>query len=180
MITRTVFSGFGGQGVLLMGYVLSHGAMAKGLNVTYFPSYGAEMRGGTANCTVTLSDKKVASPVASNPDILVAMNFPSLEKFGSTVIDQGLVFLNSSLIEEIPTRTDVELVRVPILELAKEVGSERTANMVMIGVVCAKAGLLTAEETVTGMRAALKGREKLFKINEKGIERGFAFAANGK
>ena len=180
MITRTVFSGFGGQGVLLMGYVLSHGAMAKGLNVTYFPSYGAEMRGGTANCTVTLSDKKVASPVASNPDILVAMNFPSLEKFGSTVIDQGLVFLNSSLIEEIPTRTDVELVRVPILELAKEVGSERTANMVMIGVVCAKAGLLTLEETITGMRAALKGREKLFKINEKGIERGFAFAANGK
>jgi 2-oxoglutarate ferredoxin oxidoreductase subunit gamma len=180
MITRTIFSGFGGQGVLLMGYVLSHGAMAKGLNVTYFPSYGAEMRGGTANCTVTLSDKKVASPVASNPDILVAMNFPSLEKFGSTVIDQGLVFLNSSLIEEISTRTDVELVQVPALELAKEVGSERTANMVMIGVVCAKAGLLTAEETITGMRAALKGREKLFKINEKGIERGFAFAANGK
>jgi 2-oxoglutarate ferredoxin oxidoreductase subunit gamma len=167
MITRTIFSGFGGQGVLLMGYVLSHG-------------YGAEMRGGTANCTVTLSDKKVASPVASNPDILVAMNFPSLEKFGSTVIDQGLVFLNSSLIEEISTRTDVELVQVPALELAKEVGSERTANMVMIGVVCAKAGLLTAEETITGMRAALKGREKLFKINEKGIERGFAFAANGK
>ena len=180
MITRTIFSGFGGQGVLLMGYVLSHGAMAKGLNVTYFPSYGAEMRGGTANCTVTLSDKKVASPVASNPDILVAMNFPSLEKFGSTVIDQGQVFLNSSLIEEISTRTDVELVRVPALELAKEVGSERTANMVMIGVVCAKAGLLTLEETITGMRAALKGREKLFKINEKGIERGFAFAANGK
>jgi 2-oxoglutarate ferredoxin oxidoreductase subunit gamma len=180
MITRTIFSGFGGQGVLLMGYVLSHGAMAKGLNVTYFPSYGAEMRGGTANCTVTLSDKKVASPVASNPDILVAMNFPSLEKFGSTVIDQGLVFLNSSLVEEISTRTDVELVRVPALELAKEVGSERTANMVMIGVVCAKAGLLTLEETMTGMRAALKGREKLFKINEKGIERGFAFAANGK
>jgi 2-oxoglutarate ferredoxin oxidoreductase subunit gamma len=147
MITRTIFSGFGGQGVLLMGYVLSHGAMAKGLN---------------------------------DPDILVAMNFPSLEKFGSTVIDQGLVFLNSSLIEEISTRTDVELVQVPALELAKEVGSERTANMVMIGVVCAKAGLLTAEETITGMRAALKGREKLFKINEKGIERGFAFAANGK
>ncbi|NIO11240.1 MAG: 2-oxoacid:ferredoxin oxidoreductase subunit gamma [Deltaproteobacteria bacterium] len=180
MITRTIFSGFGGQGVLLMGYVLSHGAMAKGLNVTYFPSYGAEMRGGTANCTVTLSDKKIASPVASNPDILVAMNFPSLEKFGSTVTEQGLVFLNSSLIEEIPSREDVELVRVPALELAKEVGSERTTNMVMIGVVCAKAGLLTMEETITGMRAALKGREKLFKINEKGIERGFAFAANGK
>jgi 2-oxoglutarate ferredoxin oxidoreductase subunit gamma len=74
----------------------------------------------------------------------------------------------------------VEWIQVPTLELAKEVGSERTANMVMIGVVCAKAGLLTMEETITGMRAALKGREKLFKINEKGIERGFAFAANGK
>jgi 2-oxoglutarate ferredoxin oxidoreductase subunit gamma len=180
MITRTIFSGFGGQGVLLMGYVLSHGAMSKGLNVTYFPSYGAEMRGGTANCTVTLSDKKVASPVASNPDVLVAMNFPSLEKFGSTVVENGLVFLNASLTEENPPRTDVEVVRVPALELAQEVGSERTANMVMIGVVCAKAELLTLEETIKGMRAALKGREKLFKINQKGIERGFAFAAHGK
>jgi len=92
MITRTIFAGFGGQGVLLMGYVLSHGAMHKGLDVTYFPSYGAEMRGGTANCTVTLSDKKIASPVASNPDILVAMNFPSLEKFESTVVEGGTVF----------------------------------------------------------------------------------------
>ena len=180
MITRTIFSGFGGQGVLLMGYVLSHGAMAKGLNVTYFPSYGAEMRGGTANCTVTLSDKKVASPVASNPDVLVAMNFPSLEKFLPTVVEKGLVFLNASLIEEPPSRTDVECVQVPTLQLAKEVGSERTANMVMIGVVCAKAQLLTLEETIAGMRAALKGREKLFKINEKAIERGFAFVANGK
>ncbi|MFH1082465.1 MAG: 2-oxoacid:acceptor oxidoreductase family protein, partial [Pseudomonadota bacterium] len=97
MITRTTFSGFGGQGVLLMGYVLSHGAMHKGLNVTYFPSYGAEMRGGTANCTVTLSDKKIASPVASNPDILVAMNFPSLAKFEASVVEGGTVFLNASL-----------------------------------------------------------------------------------
>ncbi len=180
MITRTIFSGFGGQGVLLMGYVLSHGAMAKGLNVTYFPSYGAEMRGGTANCTVTVSDKKIASPVASNPDVLVAMNFPSLEKFLPTVVEKGLVFLNTSLIEELPSRTDVELVQVPTLQLAREVGSPRTANMVMIGVVCARAQLLTLEETIIGMRAALKGREKLFKINEKGIERGFAFAANAR
>lgn len=180
MITRTVFSGFGGQGVLLMGYVLSHGAMAKGLSVTFFPSYGAEMRGGTANCTVTLSDKKIASPVASNPDVLVAMNSPSLDKFVPTMTEQGLVFLNASLIEEVPPRTDVEWVRVPALELAKEVGSERATNMVMIGVVCAKAELLTLEETIIGMRAALKGRDKFFSMNEKGIERGFTFAVNGK
>jgi len=180
MITRTIFSGFGGQGVLLMGYVLSHGAMHKGLNVTYFPSYGAEMRGGTANCTVTLSDKKIASPVASNPDVLVAMNFPSLEKFESTVIEQGLVLINASLIEENPARTDIEVVRVPAVELAREIGSERSANMIMMGAICAKTQMLTLEETVRGMEAALKGREKFFKLNQDGIERGFAFVADGK
>jgi len=180
MITRTVFSGFGGQGVLLMGYILSHGAMLKGLNVTYFPAYGAEMRGGTANCTVTVSDKKIASPVASNPDILVAMNVPSLDKFGPAVVENGFVFLNSSLVSETPNREDVEVIKVPTLELAQEVGSERVANMVMIGAVCAKTGLLTQEETIKGMKAALKGKEKFFDLNQKGIERGFAFISDGR
>jgi 2-oxoglutarate ferredoxin oxidoreductase subunit gamma len=180
MITRTTFAGFGGQGVLLMGYILSHGAMLKGLNVTYFPSYGAEMRGGTANCTVTLSDRKIASPVASNPDILVVMNFPSLEKFEPMVIKNGLIFINASLIEESPSRSDVYVLRVPTLELAREVGSDRTLNMVMIGALAAKTGLLTLEETVHGMHAALKGKEKMFALNEKGIVRGFEFIKNGK
>jgi 2-oxoglutarate ferredoxin oxidoreductase subunit gamma len=180
MITRTLFAGFGGQGVLLMGYVLSHGAMLKGLNVTYFPAYGAEMRGGTANCTVTLSEEKIASPVASNAEILVAMNSPSLEKFEPMVINKGMVFTNSSLIKDNPSRTDTAVIKVPIVELAREVGSDRTANMIMIGAVCAKANLLTLEETFKGMQAALKGKEKFFELNKKGIERGFAFAANGK
>ncbi|MFO7459221.1 MAG: 2-oxoacid:acceptor oxidoreductase family protein [Desulfatiglandales bacterium] len=175
MIKRTIFAGFGGQGVLLMGYVLSHGAMHKGLNVTYFPSYGAEMRGGTANCTVTLSDRKIASPVASNPDILVAMNYPSLEKFESTVAENGLIFLNSSLIKEAPSRSDVQALRVPTLELAREAGSDRAVNMVMIGAVCARSGLLEIEDAVKGMEAALRGKEKFFPLNRKGIERGFAF-----
>ncbi len=180
MINRTIFSGFGGQGVLIMGYVLCHGAMHKGLNVTYFPSYGAEMRGGTANCTVTLSDKKIASPVASNPDVLVAMNFPSLEKFESTMVKGGTVFLNASLFDEKPSRNDVEILQVPIVELAREVGSERGGNMIMIGAVCAQTGLLSLEETLKGMQAALKGKEKFFELNRKGIERGFAFVADGK
>ena len=179
MIYRTIFSGFGGQGVLIMGYVLCHGAMHKGLNVTYFPSYGAEMRGGTANCTVTLSDKKIASPVASNPDVLVAMNFPSLEKFESTMVKGGTVFLNASLFKEKPSRNDVEILQVPIVELAREVGSERGGNMIMIGAVCAKTGLLSLEETLKGMQAALKGKEKFFELNQKSIERGFSFVANG-
>jgi 2-oxoglutarate ferredoxin oxidoreductase subunit gamma len=180
MISRTTFAGFGGQGVLLMGYILSHGAMLKGLNVTYFPSYGAEMRGGTANCTVTLSDRKIASPVVSNPDILVAMNYPSLEKFEPTVIQNGLILLNSSLMEGKGTRTDVEVVQVPTLELAREAGSDRAINMVMIGALCARKGLLSREEAFHGMRAALKGKDKFFPLNQKGIERGFSFILNGK
>lgn len=180
MITRTVFAGFGGQGVLLMGYVLSNGAMLKGLNVTYFPSYGAEMRGGTANCTVTVADKEIASPVASNPDILVAMNYPSLEKFEPTLVENGVVLLNASLINKPPARKDLDVLMVPTVELAKEAGSERASNMVMIGAMCAKTGLLTAEETSKGMEAALKGKDKFFPLNRAGIERGFAFVKDGK
>jgi 2-oxoglutarate ferredoxin oxidoreductase subunit gamma len=180
MIVRTVFAGFGGQGVLLMGYLLSNGAMLKGLNVTYFPSYGAEMRGGTANCTVTVSDQDIASPVASNPDILVAMNYPSLEKFEPTLVPNGVVLLNASLISQSPSRTDLEVLRVPIVDLAKEVGSDRAANMVMAGAMSAKTGLLTVDEAVKGMEASLKGKEKFFELNRKGIERGYAFVKEGK
>jgi 2-oxoglutarate ferredoxin oxidoreductase subunit gamma len=180
MITRTTFAGFGGQGVLVMGYVLSHGAMLKGLNVTYFPSYGAEMRGGTANCTVTLSDTKIASPVASQPDILVAMNGPSLKKFENRVVKKGLMILNASLIEKNPSRTDVTLLKVPTAKLSREVGSERAANMIMIGAFSAKTGLLSREETINGMQAAMKGKERFFDLNRKAIERGFAFVNNGK
>lgn len=180
MITRTIFAGFGGQGVLLMGYVLSHGALIKGLNVTYLPAYGTEMRGGTANCTVTVADEEIASPVASQPDILVAMNQPSLERFESMVKPNGLILTNGSLFKETPSRKDIEAVRVPIIELAKEVGSDRAANMVMVGAVMGKSGLLTVDETVKGMEAALKGKEKFFPLNKAGIERGVAFITDGK
>jgi 2-oxoglutarate ferredoxin oxidoreductase subunit gamma len=179
MTTATMFAGFGGQGVLLMGYVLSHGAMLKGLNVTYFPAYGTEMRGGTANCTVIVSDKKIASPVTSKPDILVAMNYPSLVKFEPTVKQGGLVFINSSLIDEKPEREDIIPVPVPIGALAGELGSDRQANMIMIGAIMAKTGLLSLEETQLGMEAALKGKEKLFKHNMAAINRGAKYIKTG-
>lgn len=171
------FAGFGGQGVLLMGYVLSHGAMNKGLEVTYFPSYGAEMRGGTANCTVTAADQPIASPVTGSPDILVAMNGPSLDKFEGSVKENGLIVVNRSLIKWGPKRTDVEVLSVPLVDLAVEVGSDRSANMIMIGAVCAKTGLLSRDETVVGMQKALKGKDKFFAMNQQGIEKGFSFVA---
>ncbi|MEW5726047.1 MAG: 2-oxoacid:acceptor oxidoreductase family protein [Thermodesulfobacteriota bacterium] len=180
MTVRTIFAGFGGQGVLLMGYVLAHGAMHKGLNLTYLPAYGAEMRGGTANCTVTISEEEIASPVASEPDVVVAMNYPSLVKFEPLLRPGGLVLLNSSLIPQNPTRTDVETIRVPTVELAREVGSDRAANMVMVGAFITVTGLLTPEEAIHGMEQALKGKEKFFPLNRAGIERGAAFIRNGK
>ncbi len=179
MTTATMFAGFGGQGVLLMGYVLSHGAMLKGLNVTYFPAYGPEMRGGTANCTVIVSDKKIASPVTSAPDILVAMNYPSLVKFEPTVKKGGLVFINSSLIDEKPEREDIKPVPIPAGALAAEVGSDRQANMIMIGAIMAKTGLLSLEETQREMEAALKGKQKLFKDNMAAINRGATYIQIG-
>jgi 2-oxoglutarate ferredoxin oxidoreductase subunit gamma len=118
--------------------------------------------------------------VASSPDILVAMNYPSLEKFEQTVAKGGLILLNTSLITEKVTRKDVEVINVPTLDLAREAGSDRAINMVMIGALCAKSGLLPLEDTVKGMEAALKGKEKFFPLNRKGIERGFDFINQGK
>ena len=180
MTERTVIAGSGGQGAILAGKVLAQAAMLDGREVTFFPSYGTEVRGGTANCSVTVSDKKIASPVASNPDVLVAMNSPSLDKFEPTIAKGGLIFLNASLMPETPSRTDVNFLQVPTVELAKEVGNARGGNMVMIGAVCAKTGLLSLEETIKGMQAAMKGKDKFFEANQKAIERGFAFAADGK
>jgi 2-oxoglutarate ferredoxin oxidoreductase subunit gamma len=110
----------------------------------------------------------------------VAMNYPSLEKFESAVAEKGLIFLNTSLINETPARSDVEVIRVPTLDLAREAGSDRAVNMVMIGAVCAKSGLLAIEDVIQGMEAALKGKEKFFPLNRKGIERGFAFIAENQ
>jgi 2-oxoglutarate ferredoxin oxidoreductase subunit gamma len=176
MTTATIFAGFGGQGVLLMGYVLAQGAMHKGVNVTYFPAYGAEMRGGTANCTVTVSERPIASPVASRPDFLVAMNNPSLSKFESRIKPGGIIFLDESLVSEEVQRKDVTVVRVPLKDLAREIGADRQANMVMIGVFTSKTGLLTVQETQLGMEAALRGKEKFFPANRAAIERGAQYS----
>ena len=176
MIRSTIFAGHGGQGVMLMGYVLSHAAMAKGLNVTYIPAYGPEMRGGTANCTVMVSDQKIDSPVTDEPDLVVAMNPPSLEKFCPMLIKGGVALLNSSLIKEPPARQDIDTLMVPSLELAREAGSERGANMVVIGAFAACSGLLSLDETIVGMKRALKGKDKFFPLNEKALALGFSLA----
>jgi 2-oxoglutarate ferredoxin oxidoreductase subunit gamma len=173
MLIKTVFAGFGGQGVLSMGLNLAQAAMLEGKNVTYLPSYGAEVRGGTANCTVAVSDEEIASPVASSPDFIVAMNQPSLVRFQNQIQSGGVLFINSSLIEaEIP-RGDIEIVRVPANSIAEELGSPKSANMVMLGAFTKKSNLVSVSSVIEELKSTLKKKQKLIAINQKALMAGY-------
>jgi 2-oxoglutarate ferredoxin oxidoreductase subunit gamma len=133
MIERVRLAGFGGQGIMFLGKVLAHAGMLGDKHVTWIPSYGPEMRGGTANCSVIISDVEIGEPVASRPDILVAMNEVSLLKFLPAVRSGGVVFVNSSLISNVPVRDDITVVNVAINDLARSAGVPGAINMVMLG-----------------------------------------------
>jgi 2-oxoglutarate ferredoxin oxidoreductase subunit gamma len=145
MIIKTVFSGFGGQGVIMMGYLLAMAGMYEQKNVTCLPSYGAEVRGGTANCTVVVSDEEIASPVASEPEFAVLMNNPSLFRFQNQVQSGGAIFLNSSMIESRPIRGDVDVYEIPANGLARELKEDKVTNMIMLGAFIRKTGLVSLE-----------------------------------
>jgi 2-oxoglutarate ferredoxin oxidoreductase subunit gamma len=173
MLIKTVFAGFGGQGVLSMGLNLAQAAMLEGKNVTYLPSYGAEVRGGTANCTVAVSDEEIASPVASSPDFIIAMNQPSLVRFQNQIQSGGVLFINSSLIEaEIP-RGDIEIVRVPANSIAEELGSPKSANMVMLGAFTKKSNLVSVSSVIEELKSTLKKKQKLIAVNQKALMIGY-------
>jgi len=133
MTSKLRLAGFGGQGVMFMGKVLAHAGMLAGRQVTWIPSYGPEMRGGTANCSVIISDEEIGEPVAVHPQILVALNEPSLRKFLDALRPGGVVFINSSLIRGGAVRTDVTIVNVAVNEIARAVGQPNAINMVMLG-----------------------------------------------
>ena len=173
MLVKTLISGFGGQGVISMGLSLAQAAMAEGKYVTYLPSYGAEVRGGTANCTVAVSDEEIASPIASSPDFVIAMNRPSLAKFQNQIKHGGVLFLNSSLIQTDTSRDDIEVVRVAADAIAKELGSAKSANMVMLGAFIRKSGIVSLEGIIEGLKIGLKNKSKLIAINEKAITAGY-------
>jgi 2-oxoglutarate ferredoxin oxidoreductase subunit gamma len=180
MHIKALFAGFGGQGVLSMGNVLAYAAMLEDKHVTYFPSYGAEVRGGTANCTVAIGDEEIASPIASEPEILVAMNGPSLRTFLGRMSAGGLLLLNSSLISERPAREDVEVVGVPAVELAEESGSGRSANMVMLGALVELYGLVAPESVHAAFARLFGAKKSVVAPNARAFDRGRAFAAESK
>jgi 2-oxoglutarate ferredoxin oxidoreductase subunit gamma len=173
MLIKAIFAGFGGQGVLSMGLNLAQAAMLEGKDVTYLPSYGAEVRGGTANCTVAVSDEEIASPVASSPDFVVAMNRPSLVRFQNQLQSGGLLFVNSSLIEAEVSRGDIDVVNVPANDIAEELGSPRSANMVMLGAFTKKSNLVSIDSVIEGLKTSLKGKQKLMAVNRKALMAGY-------
>lgn len=175
MLIKTIFAGFGGQGVLSMGLNLAQAAMLEDRHVTYLPAYGAEVRGGTANCTVSVSDEEIASPVASAPAFVVAMNQPSMVRFQNKIQSGGVFFLNSSLIKEQISRGDMEIVNVPANSLAEEMGNVRSANMIMLGAFIKKSNIVHLDSVINGLDFALKGNKKLITINKEALTRGFEF-----
>ncbi len=180
MIVKTFLAGFGGQGVLSLGYTIVYAGMLEDKHVTYFPSYGAEVRGGTANCTVAVGDEEIASPIASEPEYVVALNTPSLLKYGPTAAAGGIIFINSSLIDEPPKRKDVEVVAIPANELAAQVANERSMNMVMLGAVSAKTGLVTPKAVKAALGKIYEQKTKIRDLNLKAFDRGFKYVDKGE
>ena len=173
MTFKTVFAGFGGQGVLMMGYLLALTSMRQGKHVTYLPAYGAEVRGGTANCTVVVSDEEIASPVASSPDCAVVMNNPSLLKFANVVRTGGTILVNSSLVQTPVNRTDVKVIQVPASDLAHSLGEDRSANVVMMGAFVQATGILNLEAFKEALADTNLGKKpKVLELNRRALEVG--------
>lgn len=168
-----VAAGFGGQGIMLLGKLVAAAGMYEGRHVTYIPSYGAEVRGGTAHCNVIVSEQEIASPVIGRPDTAVVMNHPSLAKFESRVKPGGLLVVNSTLMLAAPTRTDIEVVLVPATETADALGAIQVANMVMLGAYLARRPVVGTDTVLETLRRTLpKRRQHLIGLNEQALRAG--------
>ncbi len=172
MQSEVMFAGFGGQGILLMGKILAHAAMEEGYEVVWVPSYGPEMRGGTAYCTVVIADRPIGSPIIKNPRHLVAMNGPSLEKFAPTVKKGGVIFVNSSLISFGANRDDVDELRVPVIDIANKLGSVKAANIVALSAFIARSGIVPMDTLKKCIEEEFSKKPKLIPLNMKAVEAG--------
>ncbi|MBZ4663470.1 MAG: 2-oxoacid:ferredoxin oxidoreductase subunit gamma [Caloramator sp.] len=168
-----IFAGFGGQGILSMGKFLAYAGLEENLNVSWFPSYGPEMRGGTSNCSVILSDEPVGSPLVVDATTVVVMNRPSLDKFESHVVKGGLLIIDSDLVNREPERTDIEIIKIPAQKIAEEVGSKKIANMVLLGALVEKTKIVKMESLLKALKE--HGKEQFYELNKKALERGAEF-----
>jgi 2-oxoglutarate ferredoxin oxidoreductase subunit gamma len=172
MQSEVMFAGFGGQGILLSAKILAHTAMEGGYEVIWIPSYGPEMRGGTAYCMVIMSDRPIGSPIVKNPQHLVAMNRPSLEKFAPVVKPGGVILINSSLIPVRSERDDVDEIVIPVNDIAIEAGSVRSANIVALSAFVARSGILPIEDLRESVKKEFARKAKLIPLNMDAMDRG--------
>ena len=173
MVLTNIFAGFGGQGVLLIGKLVAYAGMDEGRNVSWLPSYGPEMRGGTANCSVVVSDDPIASPVLSMADCVIAMNTPSLDKFEANGLPGGKLFINSSIIDKKATRTDIDVYYVPCNDIADQLGNPKVLNMAMLGAYLEATKVVGVESVLQALLHSL-GEKKahLIPLNRQAIEMG--------
>lgn len=169
-----IFAGFGGQGILSMGKFLAYAGMEENLNVSWLPSYGPEMRGGTANCSVIISDDNIGSPVVYDATTVVVMNRPSLDKFENSIVKGGLLIIDSNLVNREPERTDIEVIKIPAQKVAEEVGSKKIANMVLLGALVERTKIVSMESLLKALKE--HGKEQFYEMNKKALEKGAEYA----
>lgn len=176
MQTEITIAGFGGQGVLFGGQLLAYAGMDEGKEVTWIPSYGPEMRGGTANCTVVISDEEIGSPFVRNPQAVIAMNRPSLDKYEPLVRPGGVLIINTSMVDRKATRTDIKVIEVAANEDAEKLGDQRMANMVLLGALLAALPVLPVEAIERALKAHLPERhQKLLSKNYQALHEGAGY-----
>lgn len=175
---EVLIAGFGGQGIILAGRLLAHTAMKADAEVTFMPSYGAEVRGGTANCMVVIADQSIASPLICNPDSLIAMNKASLNKFAGRIKKNGLLIINSSLIPNPPELDEsIDILKLPADDLAVQLGNQKAANMVALGAFLQKRNLFSPEAAAGSLPYVLAKRyHKMLPLNTKALKMGAEFA----
>ena len=179
METEIIIAGFGGQGILFAGQILAYAGMDQGFEVTWFPSYGPEMRGGTANCTVVIGDEEIGAPIVNHPQVVIAMNLPSLDKYEMSIQSHGILVVNSSMVNRLVTRRDIKVVEIPANELAESLGDKRMANMLMLGGFLANHPILPIEAVEKALKVHLPERHQhLFAKNCEAIRKGATYPAS--
>ncbi len=177
MREEVIISGFGGQGVLFAGKLLTYTGLESDLQVVYFPSYGPEMRGGTAHCTVIISDAEIGSPFIRNPSAAIVMNIPSLERYESLVKAGGILVVNTSLVDREPDRDDIDVIAVPANDIAEQVGDKRLANIVLLGALVSRMEIVTLDAVEASLHKHIpENRRSLLEANIKALAQGAQLA----
>ncbi len=176
MTNRILIAGFGGQGILFAGKVLAYKGLVEGKQLSWLPSYGPEMRGGTANCNVIISDEPVGSPIVDTPDVLIVMNLPSLDKYENAAVPGSKIFVDSTLISRKVERDDVEVFYIPATKMAQELGVPTLANMIILGKVIKEAGVVSFDGMEDALKKVVSARKaNLIDVNLKAIKAGYDY-----